>query len=181
MSLKKAGYFSCFILVIIALSFSGCSTASVGTPSGFLKDYSDLQDGSHFKQEYIPKGTSFAGYKTIKVAPVNLSYLDNTSSCDATDLEDLARGFREDIEAQLKKAGFIVTSDPSGHTLVISLALTNIETPARLFNAALTAASVVAPVPLPFDKDGKTAFEGQITDGTTGQLLMEFAEVRSGS
>ncbi len=181
MRLKRAGYLPCFILGLFALSFSGCSTASVGTPSGFLKDYSDLQDGTHFKQEYIPKGTSFSGYKAIKVAPVNLSYLDNQSSCDVGDLENLAREFREDVEAQLQKSGFTVTSDPAGRVLVISLALTNIETPARLLNAGLTAASVFSPVPLPFDKDGKTAVEGKITDGATGQILMEFAEVRSGA
>jgi len=181
MSLKKAVHLPCFILVLFALSFSGCSTASVGTPSGFLKDYSNLQEGTHFKQEYIPKGTNFSGYKAIKVAPVNLSHLDSQTSCDTGELENLSRELREDIEAQLKKSGFTVTSDPSGRTLVISLALTNIETPDRLLNAGLTAASVFSPVPLPFDKDGQTAFEGKITDGATGQLLMEFAEVRSGS
>jgi hypothetical protein len=64
---------------------------------------------------------------------------------------------------------------------VISLALTNVELPDRLFNAGMTAASVMSPVPLPFDKDGKTAVEGKILDGATGQVLMEFAEVRSGA
>ena len=181
MSSKKSACLSCFILISLALSFSGCSTASVGTPSGFLQDYSGLQDGTYFKQEYVPKGTSLAGYKTVKVAPVNLSHLDDQSSCNTGDLENLAKEFREDVEAQLTKSGFTVTSDPSGHTLVISLALTNIETPDRLFNVGMTAASVMSPVPLPFDKDGKTAFEGKITDGATGELLMEFAEVRSGS
>ncbi|OGX10957.1 MAG: hypothetical protein A2351_04250 [Omnitrophica bacterium RIFOXYB12_FULL_50_7] len=181
MRLKRAGYLPYLILVLLALSFSGCSTASVGTPSGFLQDYSDFQNGIYFKQEYIPKGTSFSGYKTVKVAPVNLNHLDDQSSCDTGDLENLAREFREDVEAQLKNSGFTVTSDPSGRTLVLSLALTNIETPDRLFNAGMTAASIMSPVPLPFDKDGKTAVEGKITDGATGQLLMEFAEVRSGA
>ncbi len=181
MTLKKSAYHPCFILLLLALSFSGCSTASVGTPSGFLKDYSALQEGTYFKQEYISKGTSFSGYKTIKVAPVNLSHLDNQSSCDTGELENLAREFREDVEAQLTKSGFTVTSDPSGHALVISLALTDIETPDRVLNAGMTAASFMSPVPLPFDKNGQTAFEGKITDGATGELLMEFAEVRSGS
>ena len=181
MSLKRTAYLSCFVLWLLALSFSGCSTASVGTPSGFLKDYSALQDGTYFKQEYVPKGTRFSGYKAVKVAPVNLSHLDNQSSCDVGDLENLARDFREDVQKQLQKSGFQVSSDPSGHTLVISLALTNIETPDRLFNVGMTAASVISPVPLPFDRDGKTALEGKITDGTTGNLMMEFAEVRSGA
>ncbi len=181
MRLKRITYVPCFILLLLALSLSGCSTASVGTPSGFLKDYSNLQDGTYFKQEYVPRGTSFLGYKTVKVAPVNLSHLDNESSCDSSDLESLAKQFREDVEGQLQKQGFKVTSDPSGHTLVISLALTNIETPDRLFNVGMTAASVVSPIPLPFDKDGKTAIEGKLSDGETGQILMEFAEVRSGA
>ena len=181
MSLKKVGYLPCFILVLLALSFSGCSTASVGTPSGFLKSYSNLEEGTYFKQEHVAKDANFAGYKTVKVAPVSLSYLDNQSSCDTGELENLAREFREDVEAQLKKSGFTITSNPHDKTLVISLALTNVETPNRLLNVGLTAASVVAPVPLPFDQDGKTAFEGRITDGVTEQPLVEFAEVRSGS
>ncbi len=181
MSLKRIAYVPSFILLLLALSVSGCSTASVGTPSGFLNDYSDLQAGTYFKQEYVPKGANFIGYKAVKVAPVNLSHLDNASSCDTGELENLASEFREDVEAQLKKSGFTVSSNPSGRTLVISLALTNIETPDRLFNVGMTAVSVMSPVPLPFDKDGQTAVEGKIMDGTTGQLLMEFAEVRSGS
>lgn len=181
MNSRKTAYLSCFILVLLSLSLSGCSTASVGTPSGFLKNYSDLNEGTYFKQEHVEKGADFTGYKTVKVAPVNLSYLDHQTSCDTAELENLAREFREDVEAQLKKSGFEISSDPSGKTLVISLALTNIETPARLLNAGLTAASVFSPVPLPFDQDGKTSFEGRITDGATGQALLEFAEVRSGS
>ena len=181
MNFKKTTYLSCFILVFFALAFSGCSTASVGTPSGFLKNYSDLNEGTYFKQEHVAKNANFSGYKTVKVAPVNLSYLDNQTSCDTGELENLAREFREDIEAQLKKDGFTVTSNPHEKTLVISLALTNVEPPNRLLNAGLTAASVFAPVPLPFDQDGKTSFEGKITDGITGQPLVEFAEVRSGS
>jgi hypothetical protein len=181
MNFKRTGYLPCLFLALLALTFSGCSTASVGTPSGFLQDYSDLQDGTYFKQEYIPKGTSFVGYKTIKVAPVNLSHLDNASSCNTDELENLAREFRKDVETQLANSGFALTSDPTAHALVISLALTNIETPDRLFNVGMTAASVISPVPLPFDKDGETAVEGKITDGTTGRLLMEFAEVRSGA
>jgi hypothetical protein len=181
MILKKTIHLPFFVLGLLALSLSGCATASVGTPSGFLQDYSNLQEGTYFKQEYIPKGTSFTGYKAVKVAPVNLSHLDNASSCDTGALEDLAKEFREDVEAQLSKSGFQTTSDPSGRTLVISLALTNIETPDRLFNVGMTAASVVSPIPLPFDKDGQTSVEGKIMDGSTGQILMEFAEVRSGA
>jgi len=37
------------------------------------------------------------------------------------------------------------------------------------------------PVPLPFDQDGKTAFEGRILEGTTGRVLVKFAEERTGS
>ena len=181
MNFKKAAYLPWFVLVLFALSFSGCSTASVGTPSGFLKDYSHLQEGTYFKQEYVPKGASFSGYKTIKVAPVNLSHLDTQSSCDTGELENLAREFREDVETQLQKSGFKVTSDPSGRALVISLALTDIETPDRAFNAGMAAVSFMSPVPLPFDKNGQTSVEGKITDGATGVLLMEFSEVRSGA
>jgi len=64
---------------------------------------------------------------------------------------------------------------------VLSIALTNVEPPNVLLNAGLTAASFMAPVPLPFDQDGKTSFEGKATDGASGRELISFAEERTGS
>lgn len=169
------------IAIFLMLAFAGCSTAHEAAPSGFLEDYSSLKQGTYFKQEYVAGGIDFAQYKAVKVTPVNFSYLDDKTACSTAELENLGRDFREDIENQLKKEGLTVTSDPSGKTLLISLAVTNIEPPDALLNVGLTAASVVLPVPLPFDKDGKTAFEGKITDGATGKVLVRFAEEREGA
>lgn len=173
--------FSYFAMITATLIFSSCSTAKEATQSGFLTDYSSLKQGTSFKQEYIAPGVDFSKYKTVKVAPVSLSFLDAKTSCDTSELENLAGEFRGNLEEQLAQKGFTVTSHPGENTLVISLALTNVEPPNRLLNAGLTAATFMAPVPLPFDQDGKTSLEGKITDATTGKLLISFAEERSGS
>lgn len=171
----------CTLAFFLAVILTGCATAHVTTPSGFLRDYSNLQEGFYFKQERIVPGVSFSDFSGVKVAPVNLSYLDDKTACDTTELEDLAHQFRAEVEQKLSEAGFDVGSNPYGKTLVVSLALTNVEPPQALMNAGLTAASLVTHIPLPFDKDGTTAFEGKITEGTTGKVLVEFAEKRSGS
>lgn len=179
MSLRNFFYLPLFI--VPTLFSQGCSSAGVETPSGFLQDYSDLKPGSYFAQEYVKDESAFLGVKTVKVAPVDLSHLIDKTACDSNELENLAGEFRQDIEGQLAKAGFTVTSNPSGQTLILSLALTNIEPPDALVNAGLKAASLFTIVPLPFDKDGVTAFEGKIIGGSTGKVLAEFAEKRTGS
>ncbi len=182
MMLSGKAYKAHWGLIFAALFFSSCTTAKVADPSGFLQDYSALKDGTYFKQELIAPGIDFSRYKAVKVAPVNLSYLDGKTSCDTAELENLGTEFREDIEAQLKAKGFVLTSSPGENVLVISLALTNIEPPDALTNAGLTAVSIMTPFPASvFDKDGMTSFEGRITDGATGKELIEFAEERSGA
>ena len=173
---------SCLILISLALIFSSCSTASQGTPSGFLNDYSSMDKGAYFMQESNTKGMNFLGYKAVKVAPVNLSYLDAQTACDTSELENLGSAFRSDMEEQLKKQGIVTTSVPGEGVLILSVALTNIEPPDAIANAGLTVVSIATPIPASiFDKDGKTAFEGKITDAVTGKQLLTFAEERSGA
>lgn len=168
--------------LIAALLFSsGCSSTKVAGPSGFVSNYSSLKKGTYFNQERVVPNTDFKEFKAVKVAPINLSYMADKTACDTTELEKLGREFREVIEDKLRASGLTVTSNPSGKTLVISLAITNVEPPDALLNAGLAAATLMMPVPLPFDKDGETSFEGRITDGTTGKVLIEFAETRIGA
>lgn len=170
-----------WLVLVFPILFSSCSTAKTAQPSGFLKDYSSLREGTYFKQEQIDTKIDYALFKRIKVAPVDVSFLNDKTACSSEELEGLAADFRQDVEEQLKGAGFIITSVPTDSTLVIQLAITDIETPDIAFNAGMSAASFMAPVPLPFDKNGKTSFEGKITRSTTGNVLIQFAEERGGA
>jgi hypothetical protein len=176
-------YFAKLIFILASSAFmSGCLFGGPKeTQSGFLTDYSDLKKGVYFNREWIDPKADFSKYQNVKVAPVNLSYLDNKTSCDTNELEDLGTEFRKNIEQDLQKAGFTTTSNPAENTLIVSVALTNIETPQILQNLAVSAAGAFVPIPLPFDDDGKTAFEGKVTDGTTGKVLIQFSEVQEGS
>ena len=169
-------------LVLPALLFSSCATAREATPSGFLGNYSNMKEGTYFKQEAVEPGADFKKFKAVKVAPVNLSYLDTRTGCDTGELENLGSEFRKNVEDQLREQGFTITASPGENTLILSLALTNIEPPDALVNAGLTAASIVTPFPTSiFDKDGKTSFEGKLIDGATGKELAQFAEERTGA
>ncbi|MBI5817558.1 MAG: DUF3313 family protein [Verrucomicrobia bacterium] len=190
----KCGFSSCirqqtsrfssllFLCLIVSLLLSsGCSSTKVAGPSGFVGNYSGLAKGTYFNQERVARNVDFKEFKAVKVAPISLSYMADKTACDTTELEKLGREFREAIEEKLRASGLVVTSNPSGRTLVVSLAITNVEPPDALLNAGLAAATLMMPVPLPFDKDGETSFEGKITDGTTGKVLIEFAETRIGA
>lgn len=177
----KKSFSSFFICIFSILVFSSCSTAEKATPSGFLNNYSDMKDGVYFTQEQIKNGVDFSQFKQVKVAPVDTGFLNDKTSCEPGEIENLAHEFRQDVEAQLKKEGFTVTSNLSGDTLVIQIALTNVEPPNVALNVGLEAAGAFSPVPLPLDDDGKTAFEGKITRGTTGEVLVRFSEERSGA
>lgn len=178
---KKYAGLLFLLLSIPALFISGCSSTPDNTTSGFLDNYSELEKGVYFKSEYIDSEASFSDITAVKVAPVNLSHLDDKTSCDTNELEKLAGEFRANVEKELQAAGFTITSTPGENVAIVRLALTNIEPPKVLQNVAVTAASVFSPVPLPFDNDGTTAFEGQITKGASDKAIIEFAEMDSGA
>jgi len=160
--------------------FAGCETASVTAPTGFLKDYSVLEEGTYFKQEYIAPGVDFSKYASVKVVPVNFDYLMDKTVCSPEDLENLGRAFRQDIEKSLAEKGFKITHAPSANTLIVCAAITNIEIPDRLFNAAKSLAPYGLSL-VPTDTDGRTAFEAKVVDPKTGKTVIEIGEQRSGA
>lgn len=158
----------------------GCETASTTAPAGFLRDYSVLQEGTYFKQEYIAPDIDFSKYTSVKVAPVNFDYLMNRTVCSPEDLENLGKAFRRDIEKSLKEKGFNITHAPSGNTLIVCAAITNVEIPDRLFNAAKSLAPYGLSM-IPTDTDGRTAFEAKIIDAKTGKTVIELGEQQAGA
>lgn len=171
-------------LVCLGLGLAACSSASVGEPSGFLKDYSILGKGKYFKQEFIVPGANFSSYDSVKVAPIDFSYLIDKTAASSGDLDKLGEAFRQDIESALEDSGFRVTGVVTKKTLIIQPAITNVEFPDVAWNAATeVATSVLVPVPMPnvLDKDGFTAFEMKILDAATGNILIETSEKQKGS
>jgi len=173
--------FAKLTLLLTLVSFTaGCAGMSEPSPSGFLPDYSEMKAGTYFVQEYASENADFSKYDSIKIAPVNFEHIIDKTVCSADDLEELGQAFRKDLEEQLTAQGFKMTPVPTGKTLVLSIAITNVELPARVFNAAKS----FVPFPfsmIPTDTDGTTAFEGKISDGATGKVLIEIAEQASGA
>ncbi|HRZ87092.1 MAG TPA: DUF3313 family protein [bacterium] len=165
---------------ITALSLAGCETASVERPAGFLRDYSVLNEGTFFKQQFVARDADFSKYRSVKVVPVNFDYLMDKTVADPGDLEDLGRAFRKDIEKALAEKGFKVTQYPTKGTLILAVAVTDIEIPDRVFNAAKSLAPYGIGF-IPTDTNGRTAFEGKFIDAETGRTVIEVAEKQSGS
>ncbi len=175
----ECGTKSISLLFLGIVMLAGCATATTGLPTGFLPDYSRLETGKYFLQEYAVEGADFTRYDSVKVAPVNFGYLINKTSCKAGDLEDLGRAFREDMEKEFTAKGYRIASVPTEKTLIVEAAVTDIELPEVLVNAAMNLSPV--PVGMLLDTNGATAFEAKILDGATGRVLMEIAEKQKGS
>ncbi|HNV85810.1 MAG TPA: DUF3313 family protein [Candidatus Omnitrophota bacterium] len=178
--MKKSVFMKFSILLTLVSLVAGCAGLSETSPSGFLQNYSEMSKGTYFVQEHASPTANFSKYDSVKIAPVNFDYLTDKTVCSADDLEDLGHAFRKDLEEQLTAQGFKITAVPTEKTLVLSIAITNVELPARVFNAAKS----LAPFPfsmIPTDTDGTTAFEGKITDGPSGKVLAQFAEQASGA
>jgi len=182
MASKISAFRAILIFGFSLLFLAGCASHPKHEASGFLEEHAAKlhENGNYFFEEFVEPDFDFSQYDTVKVAPVNLSHLDTKTACDTTELEKLGQEFRKDIEDNIAKQGFKTTSHPSGQTLIVSVAIINVEPPNALLNAGLTAAGVFCPVPLPFDQDGQTAFEGKVTDGATGNPVIVFAETETG-
>jgi len=162
------------------LLLAGCETASTTAPAGFLRNYSVLQEGTYFKQEYIAPDTDFSKYRSVKVAPVNFDYLMDNTVCSPEDLENLGKAFRQDMEKSLTEKGFKIAHAPAADTLIVCAAITNVEIPDRLFNAAKSLAPYGLSL-VPTDTDGRTAFEAKIIDAKTGRVVIELGEQQAGA
>ena len=170
--MKKKPYAFIGWLCLLAV-FPGC--ASVSTPSGFLGDYSRLQDGRFFKREYIAPDANFGKYSKVKVDPVELKHFDNAvNQYDKQKLEGLGSKLKLALEKELGKKYEIlnVSVPPDAQTVVVRPALVYVAEPERLLNAAMVFFIYVG-----LSKGG-AAFEAKLIDGGTMKELAAVSEKR---
>ncbi|MDA9101105.1 DUF3313 domain-containing protein [Omnitrophica bacterium] len=153
----------------------GC--ASTHQASGYLESYRRLQEGDHFKQEYISPQVNFSEFSKAQVLLPNMDYLDNKDRFLSEELFKLADSFQQNLEEQLSETYLIISprETPDEETLVVQPIITKIEPPERLLNLAtlyLIGPSI---------SSGHTAFEAKVLHGVTGEVLAEVAEKQTGA
>ncbi|MBN1688273.1 MAG: DUF3313 family protein, partial [Candidatus Omnitrophica bacterium] len=156
-------------------SLLGCLLAAcASTPSltSYLDHRWELRKGDYFERQYMAEGTHFSLYHKAKVMPVSLEYLKDPEDFEREDLRQLRTEFQSILEARLSEVYEVLDQrvQPDYQTVVISPALTYIDTPDRVTHAV---SSAVILIPL---TSGVSAFEAKITEGETGIILAEIAE-----
>lgn len=173
---KKSPNAAPVILLTAVLFLSSC--ASAPPPSGFLGDYSRLEEGPRFKSEYKDASVRFTKYRKIKVNPVQTEFFDKEAKFEigVDQAERLAGIFAMELRDRLAGHYRIVSMSekPDGETLVLDAALTHAKTPRRLLNVITTL--FFAPV-----SSGSASFEAKLSDGASGEVVARVAEKRTGA
>ncbi len=160
-------------VLLLAFVFALSACTSVYTPSGYLGDYGNLQEGKYLKQEYVAPGADLYGYSKALVHPVEMKFFENSGGeFSSSDLDHLSGNLHRSLEAQLGKK-YEVTDTADSQTLVVKPALVYVKTPDRVLNA-LTWWFLFG---MTFSK-GAAAFETKLIDGGSGQEIAKVAEKR---
>lgn len=171
------GFLSFIFLLGLDSFLSSC--ASRHPFLGSLENYTRLEEGLYFKQEYVDPKVDFSKYRNIQVRDVNLEFLDRTAKFKLGfgQAERLASVLKMTLEEELaKKYRLLVAQDrPDKQTLIVEPVLLDVHTPSRGVNAA-TSFLIFIPV-----TSGSAAFEAKLKDASTGQAVVEVAEKRTGS
>jgi hypothetical protein len=165
-----------FSASVVAFVFLLSACTSVHSPSGYLGDYSKLQEGAVLKQEYIAPDADLYSYTKAQVKPVEMKYFENAGGeFSQADIEELSSDLHSSLEAQLGKKYQVIaeTAPADSKTLVVRPALVYVKTPDRLLNA-LTWWFLFG---LTFSK-GAAAFEAKLADGGSGREIAQVAEKR---
>ena len=196
----RAAAFAALASLIVATppASAGLLRADPAAPSPFLENPPALKkepDRAPFDRvSRNPSPRAWArvrSFDRIVIMPVTTRYLRHKDRTPARPGEgkaveqgrpiaDLARYMHESFENEFKKGGrYHVVSHPGRKTLVLELALVEVNPTNVAVNVVATGAGAVVPganfVGSIFSK-GSIAMEGKLRNGETGQLLEEFSD-----
>ncbi len=180
----------CLFLLFVS-SFSQILYAEKAQPSGFLKDYSNLQkgEGEDPLLFYINPETDFSKYTKIFIKPLEVWKQSDDSLKDVSeeDLNMLAYFLYQSLNTELEKDYEIVGINGSD-VMELRVAITE----AKGSNVALDSITSVVPQARLLSKVkklatgteafvGGAAIEAEIVDSVSGSRLMAMVDEKSGS
>lgn len=157
-------------VICLAAWSGGCANKPAATPSGFLEDYSQLQQDGESRMVFAsPRLASFDAFIVdpieLRVAPTKLSPEDQAEA---------ARYFRQSAIVSLLSQGLAVTDRPGVGVARVQIALTDI--------AQSTWWRKVHPLWRSMGAGtGGAAMEAQVVDSVTGQRLAAVIQSASGN
>jgi hypothetical protein len=190
--------FSVFSLPIICLQSCSLLKARAAESSAFLwhtKDMDDYRSRAPFNASWIKNKDELtalkSSYKTIYISEVRTDYLEDelATYLEGDDLKqrteearELARYMTERFKFEIgnyKDHPLTVSETPGKNMFILDLSLSKLEPTPTVVNLVGTVAGFVVPggglirrvVP-----SGSIAIEGVLSDGSTGQRIVEFKD-----
>ncbi len=176
-------------LFIAGAFLSGCAqnTVSEDKYSGFLSDYSILQDSPTYEntKSYISPGVDWSKYSNIMVDKVLIITPDNaTNDVDQTLLVKIADRYQALLKQKLSKT-FTVVDQAGPGTLRLQTAITSVylsydDMAAYQYIPIAAAVTGISRASGAEEKRLRVVSEGKIVDSVTGKLLAEAIDLQSG-
>ncbi len=173
----KSRVFRLMVAFVITAAFiTGCATDKP-QKAGFLSDYSKLRKNPNFEGSYIyinPK-TPLKNYTKFIVKPVQVRLTKEARKrdVDPAKLKEMARYTRKQFVTELKKSGYGVVNSPGSGTVILRLALTDVN-PARIL-ANIHPGMIITGIGL-----GGASGEAEFLDSQTGQVVAAVIESQKG-
>lgn len=162
-------------LLLILFFLTGC--ASKPTPSGFLDDYSNIEEVDFFKGIYVSKNSEkkLADYSKFKIDPVEIHFHVDAHGDDIK--EEELRLLVEYYEAHLKEIfseKYQVVDEAGEDTVILRTAITDVK-PNKIYLNLHWSTTLLGP------GLGGADFEADFVDGVTGESILSVLDAKKGN
>ena len=175
-------------LILIVLIFCGvlaCGTENIPKKSGFLQDYSKLTKTPYKDAEgaysYFNPERPLSQYSKFIVLPVQIRLVQSARApysspsdpyINKEDLQKLADYFYFNLVKELKNSNYDVVHEPGLGTLILKVAITNLEPahPIRRMKPTLTKSQIW----------GGASAEAELVDALTGEIVVAVIDYQRG-
>jgi hypothetical protein len=178
-----------FLGTAALLLFVGCATTEQTRsvePSGFLKNYSQLQPGKGEQAllVYMNPEADFSGYESVMIDPVTIWHGEGSELSDVPDedLQRLANHFHAALRRQLGQ-DFAVVEQPGRGTLRIRTAITEVQAAQVVLNTVSTLLLLSEAKKLATGTQafvGRAAIEIELLDSLSQERLAAAVDERAG-
>lgn len=165
-----------FFIVSILVCFVGCASKQP-TPSGFLDDYSNIEEVDFFKGVYVSKNLekSLADYSKFRIEPVEIHFHVDSHGDDIP--EDELKQIVEYYETQLKEIfseKYQVVEESGEDTVTLRTAITDVKANKIYLNLHWSTTLLGPGL-------GGADFEAEFVDSVTGESILSVMDAKKGN
>jgi hypothetical protein len=163
------------VAAVVTTMFAGCATVQDPGKSGFLSDYSRLEEIA--ENHLVYDSGNIGDFSSFIIEPVAMVYSqpEDKRVFDDEELEDLQTHFKDAVrEALTKDNGYQVVETPGAGTARLHIGITDVDDTIGALNISIYTKITGAGL-------GGAAIEGEIVDSVTGEQIAAVIRWGSGS